>query len=375
MPRALLGLALAAITCLLPAAVAGAAERQVPERFVGVMWDQDIQDAPFELQTQQWTAMAITGVETARVIFSWELAQPREGRPIRFGRTDTMVEQGARHGIELLPVIHYAPRWARAVRHRASAPRDIRGYARYAAALVERYGPDGTFWTERPDLPRLPVRAWQVWNEPQLHWQFQPHAGWPQRYGRMLRAAGRAIKRADPGAQVILAGLANRAWEAIARLYRHGRIAGHFDVAALHMYSRRAGDFVEILRRFRGAIDAKGDRGRRIWVTEVGASASLKAVRAHPSVKHIQTTHRGMARLVSTTIRDLARVREQRGVDRVYWYTWASPYTLGSYVFGWSGLNVYKDDGVLPMYAVESFRRVALELEGCRKDEQARCVE
>ena len=38
----------------------------------------------------------------------------------------------------------------------------------YLAALVERYGPDGTFWTDHPELPKHPLREWQIWNEPHL---------------------------------------------------------------------------------------------------------------------------------------------------------------------------------------------------------------
>ena len=32
-------------------------------------------------------------------------------------------------------------------------------------ALVGRYGPAGSLWAERPELPRIPIRAWQVFNE------------------------------------------------------------------------------------------------------------------------------------------------------------------------------------------------------------------
>ena len=376
MAGVLLRLAAAVAVSLLFVPAVGAAERKVPERFVGVMWDGDIQDAPAELQAQQWAAMATSGVETARVIFSWELAQPRKDRPYRFKRSDRMVEQAALHGIEVLPVIHYAPKWARLVKQKASAPRDVGDYVRYVQALVGRYGPEGTFWTERPDLPRQPVRMWQIWNEPQLHWQFLPHRGWPQRYGEILRRSNQAIKRLDPQALVLLAGLANRAWQAIDTLYREGGIAGHFDVAGLHMYSRRAGDFMKILHRFRAAIDRNGERKKPIWVTEVGASASRGSVTAQPHLRYMQTTHRKMASLIPVTFRKLAAERERYRLDRVFWYTWASAYTVPSYVFGWSGLNVYANGrDVLPMYAMKSYRSVARELEGCRKDAQARCVE
>jgi hypothetical protein len=260
------------------------------------------------------------------------------------------------------------------VKSRASAPRDVDDYVRYVTALVQRYGPNGTFWAEHPELPAQPIRVWQIWNEPQLHWQLQPHAGWHKRYGKMLRESTKAIRRLDPGAKVVLAGLANRAWDALLKLYKHGNVAGHFDVAALHMYSSRAGDFPEVLRRFRAALDRAGARKMPIWITEVGTSASKGEVKAHPSVRYMQTTHWGMAVLVSKVLRGLARVREEHRLERVYWYTWSSAYTVDSYVFGWSGLNAYLNERLIPMYAIGSYRGVAQELEGCKKDERARCV-
>ena len=39
-------------------------------------------------------------------------------------------------------------------------------YAAYARALVQRYGPDGSFWTGQHR--RQPIRQWQIWNEPNL---------------------------------------------------------------------------------------------------------------------------------------------------------------------------------------------------------------
>jgi hypothetical protein len=372
--RLVLGLVLAAALCAVASPAAGAAERQVPERFFGVMWDGDIQDAPASLQSAQWPLMAQSGVETARAMFNWEVAQPKATRPPSFAYTDALVAGATAHGVELLPIVHHTPRWARLVKHRASVPRNVDDYVRYVTALVQRYGPNGSFWAEHPELPAQPIRVWQIWNEPQLHWQLQPHEGWQKRYGKMLRESTKAIRAIDPGARVVLAGLANRAWDAIAKLYSHGGIAGHYDIAALHMYSSRAGDFPEVLRRFRKALDRVGARDVPIWVTEVGASASRGAVKAEPAVRYLQTTHKGMAKLISTTFRNFAGVRAKYGLERVYWYTWTSAYTVGSYVFGWSGLNVYAKGQVLPMYALTSYRNVARELEGCKKDAQARCL-
>src|SRR4051794_25158330 len=90
--RAACAASLAALAALsLPTAPAAeAAPRKVPPRFVGVMWDKDIQDAPAELQTAQWRTMAQSGVESARVIFSWNLAQEERRFKPNFVRADQM---------------------------------------------------------------------------------------------------------------------------------------------------------------------------------------------------------------------------------------------------------------------------------------------
>ena len=68
--RAACAASLAALVALFAAAASPAAERRVPPRFIGAMWDKSIQDAPREVQTPEWERMARSGVETARVIFA-----------------------------------------------------------------------------------------------------------------------------------------------------------------------------------------------------------------------------------------------------------------------------------------------------------------
>src|SRR5437762_133142 len=80
--------------------------------------------------------------------------------------------------------------------------RDVAAYAAYCAALVRRYGPAGTFWAEHPSTPRLVIRAWQIWNEPNLpvYWTTQPFA---TGYVRLLKAARKAIKAVDRGSTIV----------------------------------------------------------------------------------------------------------------------------------------------------------------------------
>jgi hypothetical protein len=213
-------------------------------------------------------------------------------------------------------------------------------------------------WAERPDLPYRPVRAWQIWNEPHLPSNWSPRRDWPARYGALLRSSYRAIKAADPGATVVLTGLANASWRELNRLYRRGKVRGSFDIAAIHHYARSPGDFVELTRRLRQTLDKHGDRRVPIWWTEVGASASRGRLRA-PGSEHFQTTDRGLAAQLDRTYRALIARRRSFRIERVYWYTWVSSYRATTGVFDFSGLSAFDGASVEPKPALAAYRRVA----------------
>ena len=57
-----------------------------------------------------------------------------------------------------------------------------------AHGLQKRYGPRGSWWQDHPDVPKRPIRTWQIWNEPHLRFQwgnpiFQPilQTGYPRK--------------------------------------------------------------------------------------------------------------------------------------------------------------------------------------------------
>ena len=57
-------------------------------------------------------------------------------------------------------------------------PSNLNSIAAFVRAAVRWYGPNGTFWTKHPTVPKLPIRIWQVWNEPNLnvYWLPRPSA-------------------------------------------------------------------------------------------------------------------------------------------------------------------------------------------------------
>ncbi len=358
------------------APAASAAPRSVPHGFFGVHWTPELTAVASDAQDYQWDLMASSGVESVRADFTWIAAQPRRNAPTDFSRTDGLVRRAALHSIDLLPVVTDAPRWARAYRSRfKSPPRDPGTLASYVGALVDRYGSKGTFWTEHPELPKRPVRDWQIWNEPhlRLYWNAPANSKWghPGGYGRLLQAAYRAVKSRDRNARVVLAGITQRAWEELDEMYARGGIKGNFDVAALQIFPQTVRRSVLATRLFRQALRRRGDGGKPIFLTELSWPASKGKTRRIRYLAH--ETPRSMAFKLARAYDSLAQKRRALGLERVYWYTWASPYGRGGSVFNYSGLQAFRNGEWTAQPALGAFQRKARQLQGCEKNAQGTC--
>ena len=359
----------AVLTCL-PAAATAA--QRVPFGFVGVVADGPVAE-PGADSSAELGAMVASGVESVRLVFHWADAQPypriddvpavdrprfrdTPGAPTDFSRFDALVAGAAQRGLRVLPVVTTAPGWA------AKPPSDPADYARFARALVDRYGPRGSLWSERPDLPRRPVRSWQIWNEPNLRASWvEPN--WVRPYLAVLRAARREIRAADPGAQTVLAGLPNLSWRSLAAIYRVPGARRLFDAVAIHPYTRQVSGLRTIARLVRGVMRRNGDARKPLTITEFGwPSAKGKAVGFG-----IETTERGQADRVRRALALLARIRRPLGISSVYWYTWTAREQGSDSIFPYSALRRRESDGsVTAKPALRTFRTTALKLEACR---------
>ena len=368
-----------AVLMMLVWAPGAAAARTVPFGFHGVDYDRQAAWAPAEVQSAMWRDMAGAGVESARVIFDWSEAQPQPFQAPRFHETDPLVANAAARGIELLPVVIYAPPWAREVpSKKASAPSDLAAYGAYLRVLVTRYGPAGTFWAEHPELTPQPIRTWQIWNEPDMEYQWTPRKDWQEKYGALVRAANGALGQADPGARLMLAGLTNFSWRELRSVYERGGVRGHFDGVALNVYTREPKNLIEIVRRGRKVMDSRGDRKKPIRITEFGASASLGRLKVGRDQDHLQTTDRKLAKLLLKAYDALAANRKRLRIERAYWYTWASTYEADSSagIFDFSGLVAYRENSSSwsAREALGAYRKSARRLQGCAKGETAACI-
>lgn len=374
----LAGLAVTAVLLLLPT-TAGAA---VPPGFVGMN-----ADSVFSLNVspeRQLDTMVASGVESIRVVFNWSAAQPYPDWnhvpldqvsdylpyhvPTSFAQTDRIVEAAARRGLTVLPVVIYTPSWDVAPNTFTAltlgVPRRAAPYASYLRLLVMRYGPRGSFWSSHRDVPKIPIRSWQIWNEPDIHsfWSVSP--SWAPSYVRLLRSAHAAIKRADRGAKVVLAGLSNYVWTDLAKVYAAGG-RKLFDVVAVHPYTKVPSGVIRILQLVRDVMDRAGDRGKPMILTELGWPSALGKVSLRAD---FETNEAGQARKLAEVLPLLAQVRRQLELTGFYYYTWITQEVKdGSDAFAFAGLLRFDNGRVTAKAAYRAFRRGALKLEACRK--------
>jgi len=334
---------LAALAVALPAP----ASAQVPAGFFGVHADGPLFGPEVDLDGEA-ALMSAIGVRTVRVAVYWRDIEPRPGR-FTWSGYDRVLRAFAARGVRVMPILVRSPPWAAGGdTDEGAVPR--RGhFGRFARRIVDRYGRGGVL--------ALPVTHWQVWNEPDIdrYWQGTP---WPRTYLRLLREARGAIRRADPRAVVVAAGLTNRSWRSLAQLYRAGG-RGAFDAAAIHPFSRRVENVVRIVRLAREAMRDAGDGSTPLLLTEVTWTSGLGQSTQNYGW---EVDEPGQAERVREGLSALAAQRRALGIERVFWYTWLDGPRGAPESFAYAGLRRFEGGQVVAKPAFEAFRETIARL-------------
>lgn len=377
------------VAALIMSAGASAARRTshrttpVPQGFVGMVVDEPVWPDPFVDLSQQLDVMVASGVQTLRVVFDWSAAQPYQswsqvpsgerdkfvnvgGIPTNFSAMDELVGGASQRGLTVLPTILDAPSWD-GQNYKGgivTLPRSDGPYAAFARALVRRYGPGGSFWSVYPYAQKIPIEMWQVWNEPNIpaFWPPQPYYS---RYLGLLRAAHDAIKRADPTAKVVLAGLPNYSWLELARLYEYKDARNLFDIVAVHPYTRTPQGVVTILSYVRSVMNQFGDERKPLIADEISWPSSQGRT-THNTGYDFATTEAGQARNLGRALPLLVRNRFRLGLASFYYYDWAGQDRHNYLAFDFSGLFQLDGGTFRPKPAYAVFKRAALAMERCR---------
>ncbi len=161
-------------------------------------------------------------------LFGWRDIEGGGKNQFDWERPDRIVDQVESHGLNLIVRVDNQPEWAGGGFPGIGPPDNLQDYADFLYALASRY--------------KDRIRAYQIWNEPNLAREWGERPPNPAEYTEMLRIAYGAIKRADPDAMVISAGMAPTSrWDDVAMpdvefikgMYEAGA-KPYFDVLGVH---------------------------------------------------------------------------------------------------------------------------------------------
>ena len=306
-----------------PASACPVERRSGRSGFAGVYAD-DVFVAGPKYRSCELNDLVRSGVTTIRAQFLWNYVErPHKPGVFDWGFYDLYVAALARHGIRFLPIVLTPPK------HRSTAPEghprapffkptSNAELAAFVAAGARRYGPAGEFWSKHPDVPYLPVRMWQVWNEPNIpiFWPTGPRA---REYVEMLAEVSRAVRAVDPKAEIVSAGIPDsRLGIPMLRYVRQMMRAGarrHMNTLALNPYSRNTKGVIRQMEAARRLLNRM--RGRRIAlrITEAGwASAGPRHAFNRGPV--------GQARRLKVMFRELYKRRRALRLKGVIWFNW-----------------------------------------------------
>jgi len=269
--------------------------------------------------------MARAEVDTVRHPLYWyevERTDPSYAAP-DWRTFDRVVELAALEDIRIAPFVWGTPTWL-AREPNAEPAESTAGLRRWKGFLrraVRRYGPDGRFWDENPELNEHPIRTWQIWNEPNIvTFSRRPD---PSRYGRLVKASARVVRGVDSGARVVMAGLFGRPLEIPPNVSPATFLAGalsvpgvtqSIDAIALHPYLAVASAMPTKIEALRTVLKRNQIGETDLWVTELGWGSDAGESRWEKGLE-------GQSEELDQAMGMLTRNRSRWNVERVYWFT------------------------------------------------------
>ena len=252
---------------LLPAAAAG---RPVPQlrgvSITNIGTKTALGDIDSELD-----AVAALGANTLRADISWAGLEPEQGKldPGYLQRIDHLIAGAHRRHIKPVLIVLRSPCWASAAPGApgtcnadtlAYPPRDPATYGSIAGRLAKRY--------------HGRLAGFEVWNEPDhANEDYFKGPDKPARYTAIVKAAYRAIKRADRSLPVVAGSLVGSNGAFLEALYQAG-IKGFYDGLSVHYYDLTLAA-VRAIRR----VQLKHGDHAPLWLNEFGWTSCWPAKR------------------------------------------------------------------------------------------------
>lgn len=253
----------------------------------------DLTQSDLSAVAQGWPENDGKGLRLYRQTLMWSQVEPNAPPAASCGscplthsytwtNTDALVGAAARSGVRLVPILGHSPGWIGPIGTTPPASGiEMQSWGDFVRAAAARYGPNGAYWRANPGVPYAPIRTWELWNEPNIHFFFGGLAS-PARYVEMLRAAAPQIRALDPGAEIVMGGLGSAGppinialgmpWQDfLPAVLRAPGVRDLVDSVGFHPYERTGEEVIQRALEFRAAL-APLPRGADIglWVNEFG---------------------------------------------------------------------------------------------------------
>lgn len=217
---------------------------------------------------------------------------------------DMAVKKAGEHGVKILGILGGSPLWANESKGFWYAPTDLEAWKTYIRTMATRY--------------RGKVAAWEIWNEENFPFGQQPGVN-PAEYVNLLRLASAEIRAADPGATIVMGGMAGIGGDYLWAAFNLGAL-NYVDAIAYHPYPNLIAEPAQppeaeywpkeklcgwIIDAIRDAIARCTTKPVQVWITEVGWSTLTPGIDYDTQAAY--------------TLRTLITYAHTN-IDRVIWY-------------------------------------------------------
>ncbi len=228
---------------------------------IGLCEDYPEESTTLEVIKADMELLKRSGITLLRISFGWDGIETEKGKYSWLFWDDYVRIAVDEYGITLIPYICYTPAWnstGDSSNYWNHTPIDYEAFGRFIQVLVNRY--------------KDRIKTWELWNEPDItaYW-----SGTAADLAKLTKIGAQAVRRADPTAKVVLAGLAHRT-EFTRALFRDHGISPFVDVVNCHSYYETwNGDALETIPEYVNTladIIAQYGNKQSLWMAEVGYS-------------------------------------------------------------------------------------------------------
>lgn len=290
------------------------------------------------LSAADYGRMGQAKVDFLRLGFDWTQDAAGDCTPLGgacdWGFKDSQIGAASAFGLDVLPIVFGSAPFVNS-NPRKPPTNNLAAYQDFVQAAVQRYGPNGVFWTGpyqamvgNPLAPVHPIREWQIWNEQSSNAFFEPKPS-AKKYGKLLKAASSAIRGVDPGAEILTGGMfpdtgpkGIKIEKYLAELYRIKGIEKTFDTVSVHPYADDPKELISQLMRARRAMDKAGDKKADISISELGYSSGCPRCPKNNVPPVAKKNEREQAKALTDAFKALKKASNKLNLVGITWFTW-----------------------------------------------------